>query len=210
MASALLGSSSCFNNCPVNKLKNSYLNNPTNLFHLSYPLTKNLNVAVCSRSSILTISNSQIQNGKPGFCRTTAASNSKIYKRLGTCLVVPPPRGRKPKAIIKFTGGAFIGAVPEVTYSYLLEQLASEGYFIVCVPYNVTFDHEKVTREVFERFHACYDVICEYGLPDFGLSAEEVVNLPLYSVGHSNGALLQVLTGSYFCEKIPKIVSKVI
>lgn len=68
--------------------------------------------------------------------------------------------------------------------SYLLEQLASEGYFIMCVPYNVTFDHEKVTREVFERFHACYDVICEYGLPDFGLSAEEVVDLPLYSVGH--------------------------
>lgn len=25
-----------------------------------------------------------------------------------------------------------------------------------------------------------------------------------FSVGHSNGALLQVLTGSYFCEKIPK------
>lgn len=116
MASALLSGSSCFNNRPDINLKNSYLNNPTNLFHLRYPRTKNPKAPVWSRSSLLAISNSQIQNRRPGFWRTTAASNSKFYKRLDTCLVIPPPQGRKPKAIIKFIGGAFIGAVPEVTY----------------------------------------------------------------------------------------------
>uniref|UniRef100_M1BVA3 Uncharacterized protein n=1 Tax=Solanum tuberosum TaxID=4113 RepID=M1BVA3_SOLTU len=123
---------------------------------------------------------------------------------MDSCLVIPPPKGIKPKAIIKFVGGAFIGAVPEVTYSYLLENLAREGYLIICVPYNVTFDHAQVTRQVFERFHACFDSILASGLPDSGFSAAEIVDLPLYSVGHSNGALIQALVGSYFCEKIPK------
>ncbi|KAL5223685.1 hypothetical protein ABZP36_010324 [Zizania latifolia] len=31
-----------------------------------------------------------------------------------------------------------------------------------------------------------------------------IAKLPLYSVGHSNGVLLQLLVGSYFSEKIPK------
>ncbi|XP_047968712.1 uncharacterized protein LOC125212550 [Salvia hispanica] len=128
----------------------------------------------------------------------------KIYRRLGSCLVIPPPAGRKPKALIKFLGGAFIGAVPEVTYSYLMELLAEEGYLIISVPYNVTFDHEQVTREIYERFHACLNSILSTGLPDNGISAADIADLPYYSVGHSNGALLQVLSGSYFCEKIPK------
>lgn len=42
----------------------------------------------------------------------------RIYKRVGSCLVIPPPKGRKPKGIIKFLGGAFIGAVPEVSYRF--------------------------------------------------------------------------------------------
>ncbi|KAH0645553.1 hypothetical protein KY290_034337 [Solanum tuberosum] len=131
-------------------------------------------------------------------------TTGKFYKRMDSCLVIPPPKGIKPKAIIKFVGGAFIGAVPEVTYSYLLENLAREGYLIICVPYNVTFDHAQVTRQVFDRFHACFDSILASGLPDSGLSAADIVDLPLYSVGHSNGALIQALVGSYFCEKIPK------
>lgn len=40
------------------------------------------------------------------------------YLRLDSCLVIPPPDGRKPKALVKFLGGAFIGAVPEVTYRF--------------------------------------------------------------------------------------------
>ncbi|XP_042004392.1 uncharacterized protein LOC121753243 [Salvia splendens] len=132
------------------------------------------------------------------------SGSGKIYRRLGSCLVIPPPAGRKPKALIKFLGGAFIGAVPEVTYSYLMELLAEEGYLIISVPYNVSFDHEQVTREIYERFHACLNSILSTGLPDNGISATDIADLPYYSVGHSNGALLQVLTGSYFCEKIPK------
>ncbi|XP_015696520.2 uncharacterized protein LOC102719231 [Oryza brachyantha] len=126
------------------------------------------------------------------------------YLREHSCLVFPPLRGRRPLAVVKFLGGAFIGAVPEVTYSHFLELLAREGFLVVSVPYNVTFDHEAAAREVFERFHGCYDALLSSGLPEAGLSALDIAELPLYSVGHSNGALLQLLVGSYFSEKIPK------
>ncbi|XP_054817962.1 uncharacterized protein LOC129317649 [Prosopis cineraria] len=130
--------------------------------------------------------------------------NNKILK-LDSCLVIPPTLNRgKPRAIIKFLGGAFIGAVPEVTYGYLIEYLAKEGFLVVLVPYNVTFDHAQAAKQVHERFQACLDAILTSGLPQANLSPSQLGNLPLFSVGHSNGALLQLLIGSYFSEKIPK------
>ncbi|XP_022750034.1 uncharacterized protein LOC111299224 [Durio zibethinus] len=130
--------------------------------------------------------------------------NNKIYRRVDSCLIIPPTGNRKPHAIIKFLGGAFIGAVPEVTYSYLIELLAKEGFLIISVPYNVTFDHEQAAKLVYERFNTCLDNILAFGFPDADLTPVDLIDLPIFSVGHSNGALLQVLTGSYFSEKIPK------
>ncbi|XP_021761543.1 uncharacterized protein LOC110726376 [Chenopodium quinoa] len=121
-----------------------------------------------------------------------------------TCLVIPPPNYKKPRAIIKFLGGAFIGKVSHVTYSYLIELLAKEGYLVVLVPYNVTFNHEDAAKQVYERFNACLDILLTSGLSEAKLEASQLVGLPIFSVGHSNGALLQVLTGSYFFDKLPK------
>ncbi|KAB1219880.1 hypothetical protein CJ030_MR3G009522 [Morella rubra] len=131
-------------------------------------------------------------------------NSSRTYRRQDSCLVIAPSNGKKPRAVIKFLGGAFIGAVPEVTYSYLIEQLAKEGFLIISVPYNVTFDHAEAAKEVYDKFNACMDSIIASGLPHANLTTAQVLDLPLFSVGHSNGALLQVLTGSYFSEKIPK------
>ncbi|CAF2085933.1 BnaA06g20140D [Brassica napus] len=147
------------------------------------------------------------------FCRRAraaslivTASSTKIYTRLDSCLVIPPPPiFKKPRAIIKFLGGAFVGAVPELTYSYLKELLAKEGYLIVSVPYNVTFDHEQAAKQVYQRFNSCLDAIVLSGVPNANLNPQDLANLPVFSVGHSNGALLQVLTGSYFSDKIPKV-----
>ncbi|EEF46174.1 uncharacterized protein LOC8258693 [Ricinus communis] len=140
------------------------------------------------------------------FTNSTSTSNydSKKYSKIDSCVVIPPPKGKKPRAIIKFLGGAFIGAVPEVTYGYLIELLAKEGYVVVLVPYNVTFDHAHAANQVYEKFNACLDLLLTSGLPDANLTPAQLVGLPVFSVGHSNGALLQVLTGSYFCDNIPK------
>uniref|UniRef100_A0A7N0UT91 Uncharacterized protein n=1 Tax=Kalanchoe fedtschenkoi TaxID=63787 RepID=A0A7N0UT91_KALFE len=128
----------------------------------------------------------------------------RVYKRLDSCLIVPPAKGREVRGVVQFLGGAFIGAVPEATYRYMFELLAKEGFLIVSVPYNVTFDHLQAAKEVYEKFNTCLDVLLVSGLPDYGLMAEEIAQLPLFSVGHSNGALLQVLVGSLFSEKLPK------
>ncbi|KAG4931401.1 hypothetical protein AAZX31_17G206900 [Glycine max] len=136
---------------------------------------------------------------------TSFRVNSKMYTKLDSCLVIPPtPNRAKPRAIVKFLGGAFIGAVPEVTYGYLTELLAKEGFLVVVVPYNVTFDHSQAAKQVYERFQACLGTILTSGLPQANLSPAQLEDLPLFSIGHSNGALLQVLTGSLFSEKIPK------
>ncbi|KAG5032942.1 hypothetical protein JHK85_016924 [Glycine max] len=46
---------------------------------------------------------------------TSLRVNSKMYTKLDSCLVIPPtPNRAKPRAIVKFLGGAFIGVVPEV------------------------------------------------------------------------------------------------
>ncbi|KAK2452798.1 initiation factor 4F subunit [Trifolium repens] len=145
--------------------------------------------------------------------RTTASdiyvgrdNNSKIYNtnNLDSCLVIPPPTSTKPRAIIKFIGGAFFGAIPQLTYSYLIELLAKEGFVVVLVPYNVTFDHSLVAKQVYDKFHTCLDTILTNGLPQANLSPAQLEDLPIFSVGHSNGALLQVLIGSLFSEKLPK------
>ena len=66
---------------------------------------------------------------------------NKIYKQLESCLVIPPPRGRPPRAIIKFLGGAFIGAIPEVTYRFLrcLSWFFFFFFLLFCV-FNLHFD----------------------------------------------------------------------
>lgn len=63
----------------------------------------------------MTLSNDYVGIGSFNSARANY-NTGKFYKRMDSCLVIPPPKGTKPKAIIKFVGGAFVGAVPEVTY----------------------------------------------------------------------------------------------
>ncbi|KAL3682966.1 hypothetical protein R1sor_000988 [Riccia sorocarpa] len=128
------------------------------------------------------------------------------YERIGDCLVFPPlPKYREPKGIIKFLGGAFIGASPDVTYGYFIELLAKEGYLIVATPYNVTFDHEQSALRIHEKFNNTLRTVRSSGFSMAGLSTQAASKLPVYSVGHSNGALMQVLIGSLCSDgQLPK------
>ncbi|CAK9215617.1 unnamed protein product [Sphagnum troendelagicum] len=117
------------------------------------------------------------------------------YQRVGDCLVYPS-KG-KPKGLIHFLGGAFIGAAPDVTYSFFIELLAKEGFLIVATPYNVTFDHTVSAQVIQNRFNRCLDILSTSSrFLAAELSPDDVAALPIFSVGHSNGALMQVLIGS--------------
>jgi hypothetical protein len=105
------------------------------------------------------------------------------YQRVGDCLVYPS-KG-KPKGLIHFLGGAFIGAAPDVTYSFFIELLAKEGFLIVATPYNVTFDHTVSAQVIQNRFNRCLDILSTSSrfLPA-ELSPDDVAALPIFSVGH--------------------------
>ncbi|ABA21713.1 Protein of unknown function DUF1350 [Trichormus variabilis ATCC 29413] len=48
----------------------------------------------------------------------------------------------KPKGVIQFIGGAFFGTfVPMLFYRYLLQYLFDNGYTIILLPFNFTFNH---------------------------------------------------------------------
>eukprot|EP00897_Mesotaenium_endlicherianum_P010393 jgi/Mesen1/9382/ME000610S08693 len=81
--------------------------------------------------------------------------------------------------------------------SHMIELLAKEGYLVVATPYNITFDHKSSTRVIHERFNACIDDLSANGFRPAGLSGADVEGLPIYGVGHSLGALMHVLVGSF-------------
>ncbi|KAI5084045.1 hypothetical protein GOP47_0000214 [Adiantum capillus-veneris] len=133
----------------------------------------------------------------------TATVNT-AYQRVADCLVFQPLPGRKPRALIHFIGGAFIGAVPEVTYSLFIELLRQQDFLIVATPYNVTFEHVLAAELVYTKFQQGKDALVngECNIP--GISTNEISSLPVFSIGHSNGALLQLLIGCLFQEDLPK------
>lgn len=74
--------------------------------------------ASASAASPTSNTTSSVSNGYvgPGSFTPSQTNPNRNYIQSGSCLVIPPPAGKKPRAIIKFLGGAFIGAVPELTY----------------------------------------------------------------------------------------------
>ncbi|MGK7945155.1 MAG: DUF1350 family protein [Microcystaceae cyanobacterium] len=103
----------------------------------------------------------------------------------GSWILIP----RDPKAMIHFLGGAFVGTAPSITYRWLLEQLAKEGYGIVATPFLNTFDHTAIARIVLNR----YETIIERLYTQNKISQRY---LPTYGLGHSMGCKLHLLIGS--------------
>jgi hypothetical protein len=105
----------------------------------------------------------------------------------GNYLLKPPLDDGPPRALIHFLGGALVGASPHISYRYMLERLAAEGYLVVATPYELSFDHLATCDIVISRFERIA-----------GHLARKYGALPVVGVGHSCGALLQVLITSLF------------
>jgi hypothetical protein len=60
----------------------------------------------------------------------------------GNWVLVPP----KPVAIVHFLGGAFVATAPSLTYRWLLENLAEQGYLVVATPFVNTVDHGVIAE----------------------------------------------------------------
>ncbi|NER32950.1 MAG: DUF1350 domain-containing protein [Oscillatoria sp. SIO1A7] len=105
----------------------------------------------------------------------------------GNWVYIPP----RPKAIVHFLGGAFLGAAPHLTYRWLLEEIAGQGYAVIATRFINSFDHKTIAREVIESFQTCFDKLkINRKLPQ--------KYLPIYGLGHSMGCKLHLLGGSLF------------
>ncbi|GKY94230.1 hypothetical protein MPSEU_000388800 [Mayamaea pseudoterrestris] len=105
----------------------------------------------------------------------------------GNFLLRPSVEAGPPRALIHFLGGAIVGASPHITYRYMLERLAEKGFLVIATPYDLSFDHLSTCDAVISRFERIASLLAQtYGA------------LPVVGVGHSCGALLQLLITSLF------------
>lgn len=105
----------------------------------------------------------------------------------GNWVLIPP----QPIGIIHFLGGAFVATAPQITYSWLLEEIAKEGYVIIATPFVNTFDHIAIARQVVNRFENLL-----LRLQNSAMIGHRY--LPVYGIGHSMGCKLHLLIGSLF------------
>ncbi len=97
----------------------------------------------------------------------------------------------RPKGIIHFLGGAFVATAPQITYRWLLEQLAQQGYAVVAIPFINTLDHYMIAKQVLWTFEDCLEDL-------YSTQRLRQRSLPIYGLGHSMGCKLHLLIGSLF------------
>lgn len=105
----------------------------------------------------------------------------------GNYILRPPMDQGTPRALVHFLGGALVGAVPHVSYRYMLERLADKGFLVVATPYSLSFDHLETCDAVIQRFETIAPML-----------AQQYGAVPVVGVGHSCGALLHLLITSLF------------
>ncbi|MDY6937156.1 MAG: DUF1350 family protein [Cyanobacteriota bacterium] len=106
---------------------------------------------------------------------------------VGNAVFIPP----RPKGIVHFLGGAFVAAAPQVTYRFILESVARQGYAIIATSFVNTLDHGEIAQTVLSRFEQALDRL-------YATRALRRRYLPIYGMGHSMGCKLHLLIGSLF------------
>ncbi|KAJ7009262.1 hypothetical protein NC653_000042 [Populus alba x Populus x berolinensis] len=97
------------------------------------------------------------------------------------------PKGSRPKSIVHFIGGVFVGAAPQLTYRLFLERLAEKGILVIATPYASGFDYFFIADEVQFKFDRCFRSL-----------QETVQDIPTFGIGHSLGSVIHLLIGSRY------------
>ncbi|MBA0614421.1 hypothetical protein Godav_014720 [Gossypium davidsonii] len=97
------------------------------------------------------------------------------------------PKGLKPKSVVHFVGGIFVGAAPQLTYRLFLERLSEKGVLVIATPYASGFDYFFIADEVQSKFDRCLRFLQETGR-----------DLPTFGIGHSLGSVIHLLIGSRY------------
>ncbi|KAG0469398.1 hypothetical protein HPP92_018726 [Vanilla planifolia] len=162
-------------------------------------------------------------NGYVSGNRSSPRFADKIYRRLESCLVVPPPAGRQPLAVVKFLGGAFVGAAPELSYSNgALLQMLVGSYFPDKIPKAnvvISFNNKPASQAVpyFEQVGPVVrQVIPFVEASPFYRSAQNLSGDAWKVLLESAGALTLeldqeiMLSLAKFFDQIPSVIRQVI
>lgn len=98
------------------------------------------------------------------------------------------PRNSKPRSVVHFIGGIFVGAAPQLTYRMFLERLSEKGdILVIATPYASGFDYFNIADEAQFKFDRCLRFL-----------HETVQDLPTFGIGHSLGSVIHLLIGSRY------------
>lgn len=128
---------------------------------------------------LLTDTLKQSQDGSGGSREWSEVEGAWVLK----------PRNSKPRSIIHFVGGIFVGAAPQLTYRLFLERLSERGILVIATPYSSGFDHFFIADEVQFRFDRCLRILQE---------TLQLHDLPTFGIGHSLGSVIHLLIGSRY------------
>jgi len=103
----------------------------------------------------------------------------------GNWVLVP----KQPIGIIHFLGGAFVAAIPQVTYRLFLEALYQQRYAVIATPFVNTLDHAAIADTVLLNFERALERLRDRGLLPY--------YLPIHGIGHSMGCKLHLLINSH-------------
>ncbi|MDJ0726489.1 MAG: DUF1350 family protein [Prochloraceae cyanobacterium] len=109
----------------------------------------------------------------------------------GNSILIPSER---PKAIVHFIGGAFVGIIPNLSYRWLLEHLSQQGYLVIATPFRNIFDHLKIAQNLLNSFEQILEHLTV-------TKKIETKDLPNYGIGHSMGCKLHLLICTQFNVK---------
>jgi len=109
------------------------------------------------------------------------------WREIEGAYVLYPPNNRPPEAIVHFLGGAYVGAAPQIAYRLFLEALSNRNVLIIATPYGTSFDQLRIADESQFKF--------DRAMRTLGITPGM---LPVYGVGHSLGAVLQLLISSRY------------
>ncbi|XP_031500291.1 uncharacterized protein LOC116264296 [Nymphaea colorata] len=97
------------------------------------------------------------------------------------------PTKMKPKLVVHFIGGIFVGAAPQLSYRLFLERLSEKGILVVATPFASGLDHFLIADEVQFKFDRCLHLL-----------HDSVNELPVFGIGHSLGSVIHLLIGSRY------------
>lgn len=119
----------------------------------------------------------------------------------------------EPRSVLCFVGGAVVGAAPQFSYDRFLRKLAACGHWILAVPYAAGLDYCAVADLLELRFARALSRLEDTllrpkarGRP--ARRAKEEV--PVWTLGHSLGALAQVLMSARHPARAAKLRGQIL